>query len=68
MPMDGDVIRATRVGDVLSLYKNGVLWLRYDGSDPTKVARGSGIGIAAFIRPGATHNKYGFRRVRMGNL
>ncbi len=68
IPVDGDVVRATRVGDVLSLYLNGVLWVGYDGSNPARVARGSGIGIAGFIRPGATHNKYGFRRVTMGRL
>jgi hypothetical protein len=32
------------------------------------VANGSGIGIAGFIRPGATHNKFGFRRVVMGSV
>ena len=68
IPVDGDVVRATRVGNVLSLYLNGALWLRYDGSNPAVVAKGSGIGIAAFIRPGATHNKYGFKQVTMGSL
>lgn len=68
IPADGDVVRATRVGNVLSLYINGVLVAGYDGSNPARVAHGSGIGIAAFVRPGATLNKYGFRRVTMGTL
>ncbi len=68
IPMDGDVIRATRVGNVLSLYLNGTLWTRYDGSNPNVVARGSGIGLAAFVRPGAANDKFGFRRVTMGTL
>ncbi len=68
IPKDGDVVRATRIGNVLSLYLNGVKVAGYDGTDPSKVAKGSGIGIAGFIRPGATHNKYGFKRVVMGRL
>jgi hypothetical protein len=68
IPKDGDVVRATKVGNALSLYVNGVLVTGYDGADSAKVARGSGIGIAGFIRPGATHNKYGFRRIVMGRL
>jgi hypothetical protein len=62
---DGDVLRATKVGSTLSMYVNGVLVVSYTGP---LVADGSGIGIAGFIRPGATHNKFGFRRVAMGNL
>lgn len=64
----GDVIRADKIGNVISLYLNGILKTRYDGSDPKVVARGSGIGIAGFIRPGAVHNKYGFMSVHMGTL
>lgn len=64
----GDLIRADKVGNVVSLYLNGILKVRYDGSDPAHVARGSGIGIGGFIRPGAVHNKYGFMRVQMGTL
>ena len=68
-PVDGDTIRAERVGNVLSLYLNGTLWGRTDlTASPQLVARGSGIGLAAFIRPGAVHNKFGFRRVTMGTL
>jgi hypothetical protein len=62
---DGDVIRATKIGNTLSFYFNGVLVSSYTGP---MVADGSGIGIAGFIRPGATHNKFGFRRVSMGTL
>lgn len=62
---DGDIMRATKVGSTLSFYVNGLLVCSYTGP---KVADGSGIGIAGFIRPGATHNKFGFRRVAMGNL
>lgn len=68
IPKDGDVVRATKIGNQIRLYLNGQLWSGYDGKDPTKVAKGSGIGIAGFIRPGATHDKYGFRCVTMGNL
>jgi hypothetical protein len=68
IPVDGDVVRATRVGNVLTLYINGAVWTRYNGANPAVVAKGSGIGIAAFIRPGATHNKFGFKRVEMGAL
>lgn len=64
----GDVIRADKIGDEISLYLNGVLKVRYDGTDPRRVARGSGIGIGAFIRPGAVHNKFGFISVHMGTL
>ncbi len=67
-PVDGDVIRATRVGNVLSLYLNGALWARSLGGNPAWVAKGSGIGLAGFIRPGSVPNKYGFRRVSMGSL
>jgi hypothetical protein len=66
IPKDGDVVRATKIGNVLKLYINGVLVAGYDGKDPSKVARGSGVGIAGFIRPGATHDKYGFRKVTIG--
>lgn len=62
---DGDVLRATKSGNTLNLYVNGVLACTYTGP---LCADGSGIGIAGFIRPGAVHNKYGFRRVTMGNL
>jgi hypothetical protein len=65
VPLDGDVFRATKVGNVLTMYLNGVVVCTYTGS---LVANGSGIGIAGFVRPGATHNKFGFRRVTMGNL
>lgn len=68
IPQDGDVLRATRVGNVLSLYLNGTLWTRYDGSNPSVVARGDGIGIAAFVRPGASNASFGFRRITMGTL
>lgn len=64
----GDVIRADKIGNVVSLYLNGILKIRYDGADPQRVARGSGIGIGGFIRPGAVHNKYGFMSVLMGSL
>lgn len=64
----GDVIRADKIGNVISLYLNGILKVRYDGADPKMVARGSGIGIAGFTRPGAVHNKYGFISVHMGTL
>ena len=64
----GDVIRGDKVGNVVSLYLNGILMVRYDGADPKRVARGSGIGIGGFIRPGAVHNKYGFMSVHMGTL
>ena len=36
--------------------------------DPRRVSAVLTIGIAAFIRPGATHNKFGFKRVEMGSL
>lgn len=62
---DGDIFRATKVGNTLNMYINGVLVSTYTGP---MVADGSGIGIAGFIRPGATHNKFGFRRISMGNL
>jgi hypothetical protein len=65
VPVDGDVFRATKVGSVLSMYLNSVLVCSYNGP---LVANGSGIGIAGFIRPGATHNKFGFRRVVMGSV
>lgn len=68
IPKDGDVVRATKIGNQIRLYLNGQLWAGYDGKDPQRVAQGSGIGIAGFIRPGATHDKYGFRCVTMGNL
>ena len=65
VPMDGDVFRATKVGNTLSLFLNGILMCSYTGP---LASNGNGIGIAGFIRPGATHNKFGFRRVSMGNL
>ncbi len=68
IPKDGDVVRATKIGNQIRLYLNGQLWGGYDGKDPGKVAKGSGIGIAGFVRPGAVHEKYGFRCVTMGSL
>jgi hypothetical protein len=68
IPVDGDVVRATRVGNVLTLYINGAVWTQYNDANAAVVAKGTGIGIAAFIRPGATHNKFGFKRVEMGRL
>jgi hypothetical protein len=68
IPKDGDVVRATRVGNTLSLTINGVVVAGNDGAEPAKVAKGTGIGIAGFVRPGATHDKYGFRSVVMGRL
>lgn len=65
IPQDGDVIRATKVGNVLKGYLNGVLVVEYTGD---LAANGSGIGIAGFIRPGATHNKFGFRSIKLGKL
>jgi len=66
IPVDGDVFRATKIGNVLNFYQNGVLICTYTGS---LVADGTGIGIAGFVRPnGSVHNKYGFRRLTMGNL
>lgn len=65
IPKDGDVIRATKIGNELKGYVNGVLVVEYSGS---LVANGSGIGIAGFIRPGATHNKFGFRSIKLGKL
>jgi hypothetical protein len=65
VPVDGDVFRATKTGSSLNMYINGILVYTYSGA---LVADGSGIGIAGFIRPGATLNKFGFRRVSMGNL
>lgn len=66
IPADGDVYRATKIGNALSFYQNGVLICTYTG---TLVANGSGIGIGGFVRPdGSVHNKYGFRRLTMGNL
>jgi hypothetical protein len=65
VPVDGDVLRATKSGSTLNFYINGVLVCYYNGP---MCADGSGIGIAGFIRPGATHNKFGFRRISMGNL
>lgn len=62
---DGDVLRATKVGNTLSMFVNGTLVATYSGP---LAADGSGIGIAGFIRPGAEHNKFGFRSVAMGNL
>lgn len=62
---DGDVLRATKSGNTLNMYVNGTLVCTYTGP---LAADGSGIGIAGFIRPGATNNKFGFRRVSMGNL
>jgi hypothetical protein len=62
---DGDVLLATKVGNTLNLYINGVRVCTYSGP---LVADGNGVGIAGFIRPGATPNKFGFRRVSMGNL
>jgi hypothetical protein len=64
----GDVLRADKVGKVISLYLNGILMHRYNGFDPKRLASGSGIGIGGFIRPGAVHNKYGFISVQMGTL
>jgi hypothetical protein len=64
-PRDGDVVRATKRGDTLQMYLNGILVVTYSGP---LVADGSGIGIAGFIRPGATRNKFGFRSVSMGTL
>lgn len=64
----GDVIRGDRIGNVVSLYLNGILMIRYDGTNPKHVARGNGIGIGGFVRPGAVHNKYGFISVHMGTL
>lgn len=68
VPNQGDVMRAEKIGNIISLYLNGILMVRYSGVEPSMVARGSGIGIGGFIRPGATHNKYGFMSVRMGTL
>lgn len=68
VPEDGDVIRAERKGNVLSFYINGVLAAGYDGSNPARVAKGSGIGLGGFVRAGATHNKYGVRCVTLGKL
>ena len=65
LPRDGDVLRATKMGNTLNMYLNGLLIHTYTGP---LVADGSGIGIAGFVRPGAQHNKFGFRRVSMGNL
>ena len=65
VPADGDVFRATKIGNSLYMYMNGILVCTYTGP---LIANGSGIGIAGFIRPGATHNKFGFRRVSMGTL
>ncbi len=65
VPQDGDLFRATKSGDTLRLYLNGTLLCHYTGA---LVADGSGIGIAGFIRSGATHDKFGFRSVAMGNL
>lgn len=64
----GDLIRAEKIGPVVSLYLNGLLKVRYDGRDPKRVAHGDGIGIGGFIRPGAVHDKYGFMAVQMGSL
>lgn len=50
---------------MLKGYVNGVLVVEYTGP---LVANGSGIGIAGFIRPGATHNEFGFRSIKLGTL
>jgi hypothetical protein len=63
------VIRAERVGNVFTRYLNGQRWVTHDSTtNPGVVARGSGIGIAVFIRPGAVHNKFGFRCGIMGTF
>ncbi|MBW8886588.1 MAG: hypothetical protein JF616_02420 [Fibrobacteres bacterium] len=66
IPVDGDVFRATKIGNALKFYQNGVLICSYTGP---LAADGSGIGIGGFVRPdGSVHNKYGFRRLTLGNL
>ena len=42
-PNDGDVVRATKVGNTLNMYINGNLVCTYTGS---MIANGSGIGVA----------------------
>lgn len=65
IPRDGDRFMATKVGDRVRMYLNGHLIASYRGP---LIADGSGIGIAGFIRPGAQHEKFGFRRLAMGSF